>query len=126
MITSELRSMRLTTMSDEPKFEQTAAQPEAASAAPDAERTPLQGFVHHQRKAIEAALKALGAFIPPDFRKYSREAREEYLKSFKVLIEGARASVEREIKRARGEKSDGDQPTRPSTTGKTKVKVEVN
>jgi hypothetical protein len=125
MITNELRSLRLTIMSDEPKFEQTAAQPEP-EAASEPERTPLQGFVHHQRKAIEAALKALGAFIPPDFRKYSREAREEYLKSFKVLIDGARASVEREIKRARGEKRDDDQPTRPSTTGKTKVKVEVN
>lgn len=111
-------------MSDEPKFEQSATQSEAQGAEP--ERTPLQGFVHHQRKALEAALKALGAFIPPDFRKYSQEAREEYLKSFKVLIEGARASVEREIKRARGERHDDDQPTRPSTTGKTKVKVEVN
>ncbi|MCS6870988.1 MAG: hypothetical protein RML95_12630 [Anaerolineae bacterium] len=112
-------------MSDEPKVEQTG-QSETGNAAPEPERTPLAGFLHHQRKAAEAALKALGAFIPPDFRKYSREAREEYLKSFKVLIEGARATVEREIKRARGEKRDDDQPTRPSTTGKTKVKVEVS
>jgi hypothetical protein len=112
-------------MSDEPKFEQ-AEQTRASSTAPEQEHTPLGGFLYHQRKAAEAALKALGAFIPPDFRKYSREAREEYLKSFKVLIEGARATVEREIKRARGEKSDDDQPSRPSTTGKTKVKVEVN
>ncbi len=111
-------------MSDEPKFEQAASsQAEGASSEPE---MPLAGFLHHQRKAAEAALKALGAFIPPDFRKYSREAREEYLKSFKVLIEGARATVEREIKRARGEKGDDDQPSRPSTTGKTKVKVEVN
>ncbi|PJF37337.1 MAG: hypothetical protein CUN49_00850 [Candidatus Thermofonsia Clade 1 bacterium] len=109
-------------MSDEPKFEQPAA--EGASAEP--QRPPLAGFVHHQRKAAEAAIKALGAFIPPDFFKYSREAREEYLKSFKVLIEGARATVEREIKRARGEKTEDDQPKRPSTTGKTKVKVEVS
>jgi hypothetical protein len=113
-------------MSDEPKFEQADAQCEAGRAASEPERTPLQGFVRHQLKAVEAALKALGSLIPPDFRKYSREACEEYLKSFKVLIEGARTSVEREIKRVRGEKSNGDQPTRPSTTGRTKVKVEVN
>ncbi len=118
-------------MSDEPKFEQAAAQPEGEQPTdeqPETERTPLAGFLHHQRKAAEAALKALGAFIPPDFRKYSREAREEYLKSFKVLIEGARATVEREMHRTRSkaEGDEGDQPPRPSSTGKTKVKVEVN
>ncbi len=111
-------------MSDEPKFEQAAEQP--TQEQPEMERTPLAGFLHHQRKAAEAALKALGAFIPPDFRKYSREAREEYLKSFKVLIEGARATVEREMHRNKEEGNEGDQPPRPSSTGKTKVKVEVN
>lgn len=118
-------------MTDEPKFEQAAEIPEGAqpeSEQAEAERTPLEGFLHHQRKAAEATLKALGAFIPPDFRKYSREAREEYLKSFKVLIEGARATVEREIhrNRSKAEDSKDGQPTRTSSTGKTKVKVEVN
>ncbi len=116
-------------MTDEPKFEQAAENPEGEQPeSKPAERTPLEGFLHHQRKAAEAALKALGAFIPPDFRKYSREAREEYLKSFKVLIEGARATVERELhrNRSKAERDEDGQPPRPSSTGKTKVKVEVN
>ncbi|GAB4547226.1 MAG: hypothetical protein OHK0023_08190 [Anaerolineae bacterium] len=117
-------------MTDQTNPENTDAATESENDAP---QTPLGGFFYHQRKAAEAALKALGALIPPETRQYSKEAREQYLKSFKVLIDGARATVEREINRARGQSPEGaaeskesEPASRPSTTGKAKIKVEVS
>lgn len=100
--------------------------PQAGEPEPD---SPLGGFFFHQRKAVEAAFKAIGALIPPDFKQYSAEARKEWLKSFGVLIEGAASSIERELNRVR--RMQPDQPSEgedkgPSTTGKSKVKVEVS
>lgn len=117
-------------MTDQTNSENAGAAPKSENDAP---QTPLGGFFFYQRKAAEAALKALGALIPPETRQYSKEAREQYLKSFKVLIDGARATVEREMNRARGQSAEGEadrksdeSASRPSTTGKSKIKVEVS
>src|SRR4051812_46618155 len=89
--------------------------------------TPLGEFVNHQRKAAEEAYKAFEALVPPDFRTHGRAAKEEFLMSFKVLIDGAAESVERELNRMRSKGTDtGSGGSGPSTTGKSKVKVEVS
>lgn len=105
---------------------------------PNTDQSPLQQFVDHQRKAAEETVKAVQALIPPDFRAHSRQAREEFLNSFKVLIEGAAEAVDRELKKAQSARAEAeaqaaqakqstdDSANRSTTTGKTKVKVEVS
>jgi hypothetical protein len=91
----------------------------------------LAAFFDHQTKAGQLTGRALNALIPPDFKTYSAEAREEFLKSFKVLLEGVVSVVDKELEKVRNaattaasEPSASAGPT--STTGKSKVKVEVN
>ena len=85
--------------------------------------SPLSDFVAHQRKAAEETCAALAALVPPDFRTHSKEARKEFLMSFKVLADGIAATVDHEINRMRNAPESG---SGPSTTGKTKVKIEVS
>ncbi len=87
--------------------------------------TPLRDFVEHQRKAVDEACQALSALLPPDFRTHSRTAREEFMLSFKVLADGVAAAVDRELNKMRTSPSSGSGGG-PSTTGKSKVKVEVS
>jgi hypothetical protein len=90
-----------------------------------AKGTPLNEFVTHQRKAAEEACAALNALIPPDFRTHGRAAKEEFLTSFKVLVDGVATMVDQELNRMRTSSSGGSGGG-PSTTGKSKVKVEVS
>ncbi|SRR5258707_673831 len=99
-------------------------EPKARSEGSTEEETPVRGFINHQRKAYEEAAHALGAFLPPDFKAHGRAARDEFLKSFKVLIEGAAKVVDQEINRAQSSKNSGG--SGPTTTGKSKVKVDVS
>ncbi len=85
----------------------------------------LNEFVTHQRKAAKEACEALNALLPPDFRAHSRTAGEEAIKGVKVLVEGVTAVVDRELKRMRTSPQSGPGDG-PSTTGKSKVKVEVS
>jgi hypothetical protein len=96
-------------------------------------KQPLTAFVEHQVNAAHETLEALRGLLPPEFRTHARAARHEFLLSFKVLLEGVTEKVEQEMARARqaaadaGKKSDksDDDDDKPSTTGKSKVKVEV-
>jgi hypothetical protein len=94
--------------------------------------TPLGAFFFHQRRAAEQTIRAINALVPPDFKQYSREARKEFLTSFKVLIDGANEAISRELNKHRkpGEAETGTAGAQgsdgPSTTGKNKVKVEVS
>lgn len=114
--------------------------PDNAQEAPKAEsepNTPLGAFFFHQRRAAEHSFRAVNALIPPEFKQYSREARKEFLTAFKVLIDGANEAISRELNKNRkpgdatptgpadqgGNKPGGEGP---STTGKTKVKIEVS
>jgi len=83
--------------------------------------SPLHQFINHQRNAAEEAGKAVASLLPPEFRTHGRAAKEEFLTSFKVLVDGVSAAVDREMKRSQSSSDSG-----PSTTGKTKVKVEVS
>ncbi len=92
-------------------------------------KPPLQEFLEHQVNAAQETVKALQALVPPDFRTHSRAARKEFLLSFKVLLDGAMTTVERELNKSR-QSGDSETPATsssgPSTTGKSKVKVEVS
>ena len=86
--------------------------------------TPFDQFVLHQRKALEETGKALDALVPPGFKEHGAEAGREFAKGFKVLVDAAITELERMSKEMerRQQESGND---RPSSTGPTKVKVQV-
>ncbi len=99
-----------------------------AEARQERPKTPLSAFFEHQANAAQEAMQAFDALIPPDFRTHSRAAKREFLAAFKVLLDGALASVEHELNKTRHATSPTDQGSSgdgPSSTGPTKVKVEV-
>ncbi len=77
----------------------------------------LDAFVRYQREAAKEGRKAIEAFIPPDVRAHGREAKRNFRRAFKVLLEGIAERIELP------EEDEGIPPV--SSTGKTKVKVEV-
>jgi hypothetical protein len=89
---------------------------------------PLGDFMYHQKRAAEEAAEALKALIPPDFRTHCRTAREEFLQSFKVLVDGVSSTVDTELNKMRSKRTEDSESggQRPSTTGKTKVRVDVS
>jgi hypothetical protein len=95
----------------------TGQQPEEESP-----RAPLEAFVYHQRRALEETGKALEALLPEGFRAHGGEAGREFVKGFKALID---AAID-EIEKATAKEDGTDQDDRPSTTGKSKVKVQVD
>jgi hypothetical protein len=122
---TEMSQERQEMPAEEPK--QTAP----GGQGPTAERArtgPLGDFIYHQRRAAEEAGEALKALIPPDFRTHCRTAREEFLQSFKVLIDGVSSTVDTELNKMRSKRAEDSESggQRPSTTGKTKVRVDVS
>jgi hypothetical protein len=79
----------------------------------------LDAFVRYQRKAMDEGCLAVQALIPPEFRAHGREAKRAFKRSFKVLLDEIAARIEEA-------EAEEETPQRPSTTGKTKVKVEVS
>lgn len=87
-------------------------------------RAPFEEFLYHQRRALEETGKALEALLPEGFREHGTEATRQFTKGFRVLVDAALD----EVKKA-GEKvnsATGGDDDAPSTTGKTKVKVQVD
>jgi hypothetical protein len=82
-------------------------------------RGAFEDFLHHQRRALEETGKALEALLPEGFRKHGSEASKEFTKGFRVLVDAAMS----ELKKAKSE--DATKDDGPTTTGRTKVKVEV-
>jgi hypothetical protein len=101
-------------------------------------KTPFEQFLEHQKRAAEETGKALESLLPPGFREHGEQARKEFIKGMKVLVDAAvveleKASkeVDKAIKQSRQGKpgapeSDSTGSERPSSTGKTKVKVQVD
>lgn len=108
-------------------FDQTTETP-----VDDSSEKPFDRFVRHQRKAIEETGKALDALVPPGFKEHSGEARREFVKGMKVLVDAALSEMEKasrdfekNFNRPRPAESAADDADRPSSTGATKVKVQV-
>ena len=104
---------------------------------------PMEQFFFHQRRALEEMGKALEALLPPDFRKHGAEASKEFAKVFRVLVDSAidkmKEVSEKEdpLEEAAAvtpepeptdpkNKDDDDDNDRPSTTGRTKVRVKLD
>ncbi len=106
--------------------------PEAEKETPEDLRKAFERFVDHQKKAFDEAGKAVDALLPTGFKEHGNEARREFIKGFKVLVDSAISELEkasREFEKRREEvtepSSGGEQPP-PSTTGKTKVKIQLD
>jgi hypothetical protein len=108
------------------------------SAGTPETKSPFDAFVEHQKRAVEETGKALESLLPPGFREHGEQARKEFIKGIKVLVDAAvveleKASkeVDKAIKQSRQGKpsapeTDSAGGERPSSTGKTKVKVQVD
>lgn len=85
-------------------------------------RNTFEEFLYHQRRALEETGKALEALLPEGFRTHSAEATREFTKGFRVLVDAAMDEIK---KAADGHASSDAGDDDVSTTGKTKVKVQV-
>jgi hypothetical protein len=91
-------------------------------------RTPFEGFLFHQRRALEETGKALEALLPEGFRTHGTNASKEFTEGFRVLIDAAM----KELKKTRSSggpvdgDDDDDEPGTASSTGKAKVKIPVD
>jgi hypothetical protein len=106
-----------------------AQEPENVNHNPETQdeespKTPLESFVYHQRRALEETGKALEALLPEGFREHGSVAGKEFIRSFQILVDAAITEIEKATSRVE-EVKEGDDD-RPSTTGKTKVKVQVD
>jgi hypothetical protein len=90
----------------------------------DTVRGPIGEFLEHQRKALEETGRALDALLPPGFKEHSAEARKEFASGFKVLLDAAIDEIERV--RAQVERKAEEAEDKVSSTGTTKVKVQVS
>jgi len=97
----------------------------ASEPAEEEPKTPFEAFIYHQRRALEETGKALEALLPEGFREHGGEAGREFVKGFKTLVDAAINEIEKATSQnANPDENGGDEP--PSTTGKTKVKVQVD
>ncbi|MEO0565885.1 MAG: hypothetical protein AAF125_27495 [Chloroflexota bacterium] len=85
-------------------------------------------FLEHNRRAFEEGGKAVDALLPEGFKEHSAVARDELRKGFKLLVDYTIDELEKVTKMdppaSKGD-DDGDDSPPKSTTGKTKVKVQV-
>ncbi len=88
-------------------------------------RTPFEEFLYHQRRALEETGKALEALLPEGFRTHGSAASKEFTKGFRVLVDAAMDEMKKASEKAEDADSGGSDDG-PSTTGKTKVKVQVD
>lgn len=92
-------------------------------------KNPINEFLKHEQKAFEETGKALEALLPPGFKEHSREAGREFVNGMKVLFDAAvdglqKASADFD-KNFNRPQAGSDSEDRPSSTGTTKVKVQV-
>jgi len=99
--------------------------PEVENETEENVENPMEQFFYHQRRALEETAKALDALLPPGFKEHSSEAGKEFAKGFKVLVDAAIDEMKK-VSEKEDLQDDGEDDDRPSTTGKTKVKVQVD
>lgn len=76
---------------------------------------PFEEFVERQRKAFEEAGKAIEALIPPEFKEHSKNAINESIEGFRVLVNWLVDEVKDEVK--------GDDKGDTPPAGKVKIEV---
>ncbi len=114
------RLMRKFAVTDEqmttPETENTGEEPKTPST--------LEEFVEHQKRALDETGKAIEALLPPDFVKHAKEAQKESVAGFKLLVDSFITEMEKVAKQTETKAAENDDDG-PSTTGNTKVKVQV-
>ncbi|MGQ9889981.1 MAG: hypothetical protein ACUVSX_16065 [Aggregatilineales bacterium] len=95
---------------------------EVTGQAEEAMKRPFDKFVEHERQALREAGKAIEALLPEKFWTHGRRALEEFSSGVQVLADAVIAELEKVSKHI---EKDAEDAGRPSTTGPTKVKVEV-
>lgn len=95
----------------------------------DTMKAAFDQFMEHQRRAFEESGKAVDALMPDGFKEHSAVARDEFRKGLKVLVDATIDELEKltkiEPKAEQAITGDDDDKEPPSTTGRTKVKVQV-
>ena len=94
-------------------------------------KSPMGEFLRHQQRAFEETGKAVDSLFPPGFKEHGEQAGREFVSGIKVLadavidgLQKASKDFDKNMNRERPAKSDsGDHP---SSTGTTKVKVQVD
>jgi hypothetical protein len=107
-------------------------EPGETQSAPGAGRkNPMGEFLKHQQRAAEETFKAVDALFPPGFKEHGEQAGREFVSGIKVLadavidgLQQASKDFDKNLKRERPTKSDDSD--HPSSTGATKVKVQVD
>jgi hypothetical protein len=92
-------------------------------------KTPFEEFLYHQRRALEETGRALEALLPEGFRKHGSNASKEFTKGFKVLVDAALEELNKaqESKAQAEAEEQDDKPNPPtSSTGKNKVRIDVD
>jgi hypothetical protein len=84
----------------------------------DEKNKPVDDFIEHQKRALEEAGKALEALVPPEFREHGKAAVNESIEGFRVLLNSMLDDFKSEVNK--------DDDESKSSTGGSKVKVEVN
>jgi len=85
-------------------------------------------FMEHQRRAFEETGKAVDALFPEGFKEHGAVARDEFRKGLKTLVDYTIDELEKLTKSDAPNATpadEGDDEPPQSTTGKTKVKVQV-
>ncbi|NDJ61710.1 MAG: hypothetical protein GYB67_11330 [Chloroflexi bacterium] len=116
--------------------QQLPVNPQPEEQPGEEQQTPnaFNQFVDHQRRAFEEAGRAVDALLPEGFKEHSQKARSEFLNGFRVLVDAAVENLEKssqELDRAfRRNAPDAaasaPEDDRPPSTGRTKVKVQVD
>ena len=103
---------------------------QASETPGQSKQDPLNDFLRHQQRAVEETGKALDALLPEGFKTHSREAGREFVSGIKVLFDAALDGVEKASrdfdKNFTRRRTESDSDDRPSSTGATKVKVQVD
>jgi hypothetical protein len=99
-------------------------------AAPGAEEEPrsrFDEFVFHQRRALEETGKAIEALFPEKFVEHGKKAGTEFNTAMRALVDAVTEEIKKAADSARAAKEEGavDDDDDTSTTGKTKVRVQV-
>ena len=103
---------------------ETTPQPEAEQE--ESKQNPLDAFIDHQKRALDETGKAIESLLPPDFVSHAKEAQKEFFAGFKVLADSFIDEMENIARRTEHAVEDDDDEDKPSTTGKSKVKVQVD
>lgn len=82
------------------------------------DETIVGAFCRHQKNAAKETKLAVKALLPDDFKAHGKAAKRSFRQACRVIVDEVSARIEA------AEKADDE--TGPSTTGTTKVKVEVN